>query len=151
MILKKAIGVVSGLLVLGVVLFFVYPKDESQSEPKPPDLQVQAGEETVTAKQGGYSWKDGNQAVSVDSADPAEDLDAGQALSAVSGAMVELDFQKPPQSLEVERKAEDGSWENQQVYDSQLELPELSDDYIYRISGQWEQGEASYAFLVKAE
>lgn len=148
---RKAIGIVGCLVVLGILLFLTFRQDLSPPDPTPPDLQVQAGEEVITAKRGGYCWNENGKAVCVDAADPAEDLDEDQGLRAVSGENVELEFDSPPEVIEIEWKSEGGRWEELQMNDLQLKLPEPKDNYIYRISGQWEQGDVTYAFLVKAE
>ncbi|PAD34663.1 hypothetical protein [Terribacillus saccharophilus] len=149
--LRKAIAVVSCLLLLGCLLFFAFQWDVSSSESTPPVLQVQAGEEIITANQGGYCWNERGKAVCVDATDPAEDLEERQGVSAVSGGNVELVFDNPPYAIEVEGKSIGGRWEKQQINNLQMELPETKDNYIYRVSGQWEQGDVSYAFLVRAK
>ncbi|SDC43523.1 hypothetical protein SAMN05421663_102413 [Terribacillus halophilus] len=148
---KKTIVFVSGVLFASVVLLLIFQRNENPSEPTSPDLKVHAGEEVITAKRGGYCWNENGKAVCVDAADPAEDLDEDQGLRAVSGGNVELEFDSPPEVIEIEGKSEGGRWEELQMNDLQLKLPEPKDNYIYRISGQWEQGDVTYAFLVKAE
>lgn len=148
---RKGFTYVSGVLFIGLMSFLVFQWKDGRSEPAPPGLQVQAGEEMITAKQGGYCWNERGKAVCADAQDPSEDLDEEQVLSIGSGGNAELKFDSPPEAMEMEMKREGGEWEKQAVTDLQLKLPERKGNYVYRIAGQWNQGDVSYAFQVKTE
>ena len=121
--------------------------DSADALTEPPGLTVHAGEESVRAELGTYSWRiaheDGTEtAIEADSAAPPELVKLGEPLAVSSDAAVELDFEEEPQSYTVR------IWNEENTVLSESDEVELSGQgtVIYEVLANWEEGKASYAF-----
>ncbi|MDQ0207634.1 hypothetical protein [Alkalicoccobacillus murimartini] len=164
-IIKTLIGIIGLFLIVSAC-----QEDPNPSKTKPsgmnpniypPILNVVIDGETIGTTSGSYCW---NQEVSrnhevtecADMEDPVviEKEKEGEPPSFSSGSIVELEFSESdwPTSLHV--TVQTSTNENEQditLADQTFNLPEESDDYIYRVTADWEQGDTSHAFMIKVE
>ena len=120
--------------------------------PKPPNLTVYVGEETVRPSLGTYSWSVDNgdgtaSGIEADSSAPPELVKDSNPMLVTADTNVELDFEEQPESYTVRIWDEDNN-----VVNSSDEV-DLSGKgkVVYEVLAHWEQGTASYAFSLDVE
>lgn len=119
---------------------------------EPPELTVVAGDESVDAVMGTYSWSIDNEdgtmtAIEADSAAPPELVSTMTALEVTGDTSIELDFEIEPDSYTVK------IWEEGNTVISKSEEVLLTNEgtVIYEVLANWQEGTASYAFTLNIE
>lgn len=119
---------------------------------KPPALTITAGEETIRATLGTYSWsieqKDGTEMkIEADSFAVSELVNNQNPLQVTIDTIIELDFEKQPDNYTV------------RIWDDNNNVISTSDkvvlpgkgEVIYQVLAHWKQDTASYAFSLNVE
>lgn len=162
-IVKFAILVVGMFLVLSACQAETNASITLGEDPKifPPILNVIIGEETIGTTSGAYCWTEEvsrNHAVGecIDTEDPVviEKAKEGEPPAFPAGSTVELEFSISDQSTSVLMTVQtrtDGTEQDVTLTDQTFHLPEEPDDYIYRVSADWEQGDTSHALIIRVE
>jgi len=120
--------------------------------PEPPELTVVAGDESIDAVLGTYSWSIDNEdgtmkAIEADSAPPPELVGQMAAPEVTGDTSIELDFKIEPDSYTVKIWQED----NTVISESEEVLLTSEGTVIYEVLANWQEGTASYAFTLYIE
>lgn len=123
------------------------PVENKNTSKHPPDLSLSIGEETIRTFLGGYSWSyydeyEGSMAAIETQTDPPPSLEHVDEVTSVdSNSEVVLKFDKAPTDYQVI------IWESESnvtgTYD-ELDLSQLKGKFIFRVTANWEEGNASY-------
>ncbi len=123
-----------------------------EARPKPPELLIQVGEETLSPVLGTYSWSVENEdrtfdGIEVDSVAPPELVRTTEPIQVTEDTTIMLDFEEEPDSYTVR------IWDEDNTILSESSDIDLSGEgeVIYEILAHWPQGTASYAFSLEIE
>lgn len=151
----------ASLLLAGCGTAAVQPGDhpdeseaiQSQSQ-TPPPLEIRIGDDTFQAFRGGYNWSyyDPEEKLmaggEAESRSPNEIANIEKGHQADKNAEVELIFGEEPTSYRVFVWDEAG---NQEPVSAKLDLSDHVGQNIFEIRADWEQGDASYVFVLDVE
>jgi len=117
---------------------------------EPPDLTINFGEEILHPFLGSYSWTIDNgdgkgEGIEADSESPPDLVKGKTALQVSSDTSVELNFEDPPNNYILR------IWNDNYTILKQTKEVDLSETgiFIYEVLAHWEQGTASYAFVIE--
>lgn len=151
----------ASLLLVGCGTAMVQPGDQSEESEaihsqsqSPPPLEIRIGDDTFQAFRGGYSWSyyDPEEkmmaGVEAESRSPDEIANIEKGHQVDKSAEVELIFDETPLSYRVFVWDEAG---NQEPVSAELDLSDHVGQNIFEIRAHWEQGDASYVFVLDVE
>ena len=115
----------------------------------PPDLTIQIGEETIRPTLGTYSWtkvnQDGtSQSVEVDSEAPPGIVKNHEPVLVNKEDQVQLSFETNPKEYEIREWHGDDT-----ITYMELDLSKHEGVMVLEVLAHWEEGTASYAFLLE--
>lgn len=120
--------------------------------PEPPGLVVMAGEETIEAILGTYSWSVDNEdgtitAIEADTAAPPDLVQGMTPVNVTSDTKIALEFAVEPDKYTVR------TWEEDYTVSSARKEVLLTREgpVIYEVQASWAQGTARYAFILNIE
>ncbi|MEC6748219.1 hypothetical protein VXN63_06655 [Marinilactibacillus sp. XAAS-LB27] len=115
------------------------------SDIKPPELTIHAGDAVIEPILGTYSWSiENGQGIEADSDSPPELVKLSQPTSIDARTPLELDFEEQPTHYSIKIWKEDGTVES--VRDG--DISSIEGEFVFEILAQWDEGSASYAFLL---
>ncbi|PRY78647.1 hypothetical protein [Alkalibacterium olivapovliticus] len=120
--------------------------------PLPPELTIQAGDDTIIPVLGSYSWSVENQDGTLNSIEasadgPPELVRMSEPTQVTEDATIEFVFEEEPRTYSVRIWDED----NTVISESNDLVLSGTGDVIYEVLAFWEQGTASYAFSLTIE
>lgn len=123
-----------------------------EARPKPTELLIQVGEETLSPVLGTYSWNVENEdrtfdGIEVDSVAPPELVRTTEPIQVTEDTTITLDFEEEPDRYTVR------IWDEDNNVLSESDEVNLSGEgeVIYDVVTHWDQGTASYAFSLDIE
>ena len=123
-----------------------------EARPKPPELHIQVGEESLIPILGTYSWSVENEdstfdGIEVDSVAPPELVSTMDPLQVTADTTITFNFEEEPDRYTVR------IWDEDTNVLSESDMVDLSGEgeIIYEVLAHWPQGNASYAFSLDIE
>jgi hypothetical protein len=115
-----------------------------------PQANVKIGGATVPTAMGSYCWSSGGQSECVDMASIDSVIQAGglspiRVLANNPGA---ISFDRPPKSMDLKFGSDEAHLQAVPVVGMSFRAPSTPGRWEYVLSGQWDQGDVSWVFLV---
>lgn len=124
-------------------------REAGQELPEPPGLKIRAGDNTIEALLGTYSWSVDNEdgtvtSIEADTAPPPDLIQEMTPIVVASDTIVELDFEVEPSRYTVR------TWEEDYTVSSSRDevLLTRSGLVIFEVRSSWSQGTANYVFIL---
>ncbi len=142
------------IIVLSIALLLVAGCTNLSTEIlKPPNLVISVDGKTIHLAVGTYSWSRENSdgtstAIHADSDAPPGLVKDQEPVIVTSSSEMTFDFEIPPTEYEIRTWDEDYNVTG--TYDK-LDLSEHEGTIIFEVLAHWEQGTASYAFLLRVK
>ena len=146
----KKTGIFLLLLLLTGCGFFQQPDFVAV---EPPKAAVIVGDTEIPIVPGSFCWSARGVGKCVDTVSPPELVKNQRPITVKPGSSLEISFTQSP----VSKSLGANQWIGGQpspvpvVEENKIVLPVEKGEYIYDIFAQWEQGSASYAFVVSVE
>jgi hypothetical protein len=120
-------------------------------EQSPPLPIITAGGEEIEVAQGSYCWSGPNNSSCVDMISPPEIIkhQGIQPVIVSPESEVKIQFHEEPKESGGSRWLSNENTESVPIRDNVFLLPKEKGVYVYDIFGHWEQGSASYVFVVE--
>ncbi|MDR6226329.1 hypothetical protein [Desmospora profundinema] len=120
--------------------------DESQLPPLP---RITVDGKEVKSVQSSYCWKTWNSSVCADMAHSVDLMKKESAVSVRPGALIELEYEDPPDTRHIEAFRESEPLERED--DEAWTVPAEPGRVVFRVTGWWKEGDSSVAFVVEVE
>ena len=96
-----------------------------------------------------FKWKEGNSETKKLGGPSVYELaETFETIEAEKGAILKLQLEKNPYSIEIKQEDEKGSISEVQLTENEITLPLEKGYFIYEITAEWNEGTVSYIFDV---
>ncbi|RAL20850.1 hypothetical protein [Thermoflavimicrobium daqui] len=128
------------------------PNPPSPEQLKPPQATVRVDNKQITTRQGSFCWSEGGAGVCQDAIPPDEIAKKLKPTTVKPKSRLTIQFHRPPKkgSLGV-NLWKDHKPQTVQVVNNVIGLPDRPGVYVYDFFAEWEQGSASYVFVVEVK
>lgn len=139
-------------VVSGLAFALYVISDPLNAAPPTPSITTADGKK-ITAMRGSYCWRNKSTGVCADSDAPPAIIAHYQTMpiTVASEDEIHIRFSKPPIESGVNQWTNDNDAVATQMSGDLFTAPKQQGVYIYDVYAHWEQGSASYAFVIEVQ